>query len=59
MRSRSNEYDNFASLLRDVVKVPHSVIKAKLEADKVAKKRKPKRASSSSSRVKCAKPTSD
>ena len=56
---KSNEYDNFAALLGKVVKVPHSEIKAKLDAEKAAKKRKPNRASSSSSRVKGAKPTSD
>jgi hypothetical protein len=57
MQSKNPEFDRFTSLLRDVVKVPHSEIKAKLDAEKEAKKRKVKRASSS--RVKGAKPTSD
>ena len=57
MKKSSNEYDNFAALLKSVVQVPHSDIKAKLDAEKAAKKRRVKRASSS--RVKGAKPTSD
>ena len=54
---KNEAYDKFASLLGKVLSVPHSEIKAKLDAEKAAKKRKAKRASSS--RVKGAKPTSD
>jgi hypothetical protein len=36
----SAEYTNFESLLRHVVQVPHSEIKAKLEAEKRTKKEK-------------------
>jgi hypothetical protein len=53
----SQEFEKFQTLLGKVIRVPHSEIKAKLDAEKQAKKRKVKRASSS--RVKGAKPTSD
>jgi len=36
----SSEYAAFENLLRRVVQVPHSEIKAKLDAEKRAKKRK-------------------
>ncbi|PYP93011.1 MAG: hypothetical protein DMG65_02235 [Candidatus Angelobacter sp. Gp1-AA117] len=42
----SDEYTAFENLLRQVVSVPHSEIKAKLEAERAAKKRK-KRAKTS------------
>jgi hypothetical protein len=35
-----SEYDRFESLVREVLKVPHSEIKAKLDAENRAKKRK-------------------
>ena len=34
------EYDRFKDLMGELIKVPHSEIKAKLEAEKRAKKRK-------------------
>jgi hypothetical protein len=47
MKTKS-EYDNFESTMRKLLKVPHSAIKAKLDAEKAAKKRKkPKKSSAS------------
>jgi hypothetical protein len=43
----SNEYQNFDNTMRKLISVPHSAIKAKLDAEKAAKKRKPKKASAS------------
>jgi len=46
MKTRNqSEFDNFDRTMRDLVKVPHGEIKAKLDAEKSArgKKRKPKR----------------
>jgi hypothetical protein len=37
------EYKNFDRTMRELMKVPHSEIKAKLDAEKKAKKRKPKK----------------
>jgi hypothetical protein len=42
------EYDRFEGLVRGVLNVPHSEIKAKLDAEKQAKKRKKARTSSAS-----------
>ena len=39
----TSEYDNFDHMMQKLIKVPHSDIKAKLDAEKAAKKRKPKR----------------
>jgi hypothetical protein len=44
------EYENFANLMGRLIKVPHSEIKAKLDAEKRAKKQKKSRKSSSASR---------
>jgi hypothetical protein len=41
------EFDRFQNLLKAVLTVPHSEIKAKLDAEKKAKKRKKARASAS------------
>ena len=38
MKSRLTEYENFERLTRELLKVPHSEIKAKLDAEKEAKK---------------------
>jgi hypothetical protein len=46
--SKRGEFENFDRLAREVLKVPHSEIKAKLEAEKAAKKRKKPKASSAS-----------
>jgi hypothetical protein len=45
MKTKS-EYDRFESLLGRLLKVPHSEIKAKLDAEKKARKRKKSKASS-------------
>jgi hypothetical protein len=42
------EYDRFENLARAVLSVPHNEIKAKLDAEKKAKKRKKSTASSAS-----------
>lgn len=47
MKTKS-EYDKFESLVGGILKVPHSEIKAKLDAERRAKKRKKSRASSAS-----------
>jgi hypothetical protein len=44
----SKEFQNFENLLRQVVQVPHSEIKAKLEAEKRTKKEKRPKASDAS-----------
>lgn len=43
MTQRSSEFDNFDRTMRDLMSVPHSEIKAALDAEKAAKKNKPKR----------------
>ena len=43
----SQEFANFDRTMRRLVAVPRSEIKAKLDAEKAAKKRKPKRTSAS------------
>jgi hypothetical protein len=48
MGKTSEEYDRFKNLMTDLIKVPHSEIKAKLDAEKKAKKRKKARKSSAS-----------
>jgi hypothetical protein len=47
MKAKS-EYDRFEDLARGVLNVPHSEIKAKLDAEKQSKKRKKSRSSSAS-----------
>lgn len=48
MNKTTSEYDRFESLTRELLKVPHSEIKAKLDAEKRAKKRrKPKKSAAS------------
>lgn len=37
---QKTEYQNFADLMGKLIRVPHSEIKAKLDAEKRAKKRK-------------------
>ena len=48
MKSRNPEFDNFDRAMHELMKVPHSEIKAKLDAEKKAKKRKKARKSSAS-----------
>ena len=45
---RNQEYDAFDRTMRELMKVPHSEIKAKLDKEKIAKKRKKSRKSSAS-----------
>jgi hypothetical protein len=47
MKTKS-EYDRFEGLVSGLLKVPHSEIKTKLDAEKQAKKRKKARISSAS-----------
>lgn len=47
MSKKASEYDNFDDTMRKLIHVSHDEIKAKLDAEKCAKKRKPKRASAS------------
>jgi hypothetical protein len=42
---KSKEFENFDRTMRELIKVPHSVIKAKLDAEKKAKGQKSKRSS--------------
>ena len=48
MKHTDSEFDNFDKTMRQLLKVPHSEIKAKLDAEKLAKqkKRKPKASAS-------------
>jgi hypothetical protein len=48
MKKKNEEYDRFENLTRQLVGVPHSEIKAKLDAEKAAKKRKKPKTSSAS-----------
>jgi hypothetical protein len=48
MTKTSKEYDRFADFMGKLIKVPHSEIKAKLDAEKRAKKRKKAKKSSAS-----------
>jgi hypothetical protein len=47
MKSQNPEYDKFNAMMSRLIAVPHSEIKAKLDAEKreKARKRKPKRTS--------------
>ena len=47
MQNKNQEFQNFDRTMRKLMSVPHSEIKAKLDAEKAAKKRKPKRTSAS------------
>jgi len=42
MKTNTNEYANFEKLTRELLKVPHSEIKAKMEAEKKEKAQKKK-----------------
>jgi len=46
--SNNGEYQKFARMMEQLIKVPHSEIKAKLDAEKAAKKRKKSKKSSAS-----------
>jgi len=47
MTKQNNEFEKFDSTMRQLMKVPHSEIKAKLDAEKKVKKRKAKKPSAS------------
>lgn len=44
---KDSEFDNFDRTMRELIKVPHGEIKAKLDAEKKAKKRKSRKPSAS------------
>ncbi len=48
MKRENSEYDKFANLTKALLRVPHSEIKAKLDAEKAAKKRKKSKKASAS-----------
>ena len=48
--NKTTEYENFDNAMRQLLKVPHAEIKAKLDKEKAAKKRKKSRKSSASDR---------
>jgi hypothetical protein len=39
MKNKTDEFKNFDRTMRELMKVPHSEIKAKLEAEKATKKK--------------------
>jgi hypothetical protein len=43
----SSEFKQFDATMKKLIKVPHERIKAKLDAEKAAKRRKPRRTSAS------------
>ena len=43
MTENNRQFENFDRTMRDLMSVPHSEIKAALDAEKAAKKRKKKR----------------
>jgi hypothetical protein len=45
-KNEPGDFERFTNFMRRLVAVPHSEIKAKLDAEKAAKARKPKRAAS-------------
>ncbi len=48
----NSEYDTFGEFITELLKVPHSEIKKKLDEEKAAKKRKKTKESSASGRAK-------
>lgn len=44
---KNREFESFDRIMRDLLKVPHSEIKAKLDMEKAAKKRMAKKPSAS------------
>ena len=43
INKKASEFENFDATLRELMKVPHSAIKAKLDEEKAAKKKKKER----------------
>ena len=50
-KNAEGDFGQFTNFMRRLVAVPHSEIKAKLDAEKLAKKRQKKRASGHASRA--------
>jgi len=48
MKKKTNDYERFENLTRQLVSVPHSEIKAKLDEEKKEKERKKSKKSSAS-----------
>jgi hypothetical protein len=48
---RSNEWVNFDAMMKQLISVPHSAIKAKLDAEKRAKQKRKTKQSSASGRA--------
>jgi hypothetical protein len=46
--TKQKQFENFDNVMRELLKVPHSEIKAKLEEEKAAKRRKKSKKSSAS-----------
>ena len=44
--TKSKEFENFDDTMRQLLKVPHAKLKAALDAEKAAKKRKPRTSAS-------------
>jgi len=47
MKNSKEQFENFDRTMKKLITVPHSEIQQKLEAEKAAKKRKPKATSAS------------
>ena len=45
-QTKNSEFEKFDHMMHKLIQVPHSEIKAKLDAEKAAKKRKPKTSAS-------------
>ena len=45
MKTTNSEFDNFDRTMRELIKVPHSEIKAKLDAEKAEKEKKKRKTS--------------
>jgi hypothetical protein len=50
LRKENDEFENFDRTMRELIKVPHSEIKAKLDAEKREKQKRKVRKSSASTR---------
>jgi hypothetical protein len=48
MKKKPSEYDKFEDITRQLLAVPHAEVKAKLDAEKAAKRRKKSKKSSAS-----------
>lgn len=55
MTEKNSEFENFDRTMQGLIKIPHSEIKAKLDAEKAAKNKKRKLKTSASGRASRAK----